>query len=35
MWYVFFALIAATAFLAIDTARRVRNMVSPEPAMAR
>ena len=35
MWYLFFALIAATAFLAIDTARRVRNMVSPEPALAR
>ncbi len=29
------ALIAATAFLAIDTARRVRNMVSPVPVAAR
>ena len=35
MWYLFFALIAATALLAMDTARRVRNMVSPEPALAR
>jgi hypothetical protein len=31
MWYLFFALIAATAILALDTARRVRNMVSPAP----
>lgn len=32
MWYLFFALIAATAILALDTARRVRSMVSPAPA---
>ncbi len=35
MWYVFFALVLATALLALDTARKVRNMVSPELVPAR
>lgn len=34
MWYVFFALILATALLAMDTARKVRDMVSPSPVRA-
>ena len=34
MWYVFFALILATALLALDTARKVREMVSPSPVHA-
>ena len=32
MFYLFLALALATAFLALDTARRVRNMVSPAVA---
>jgi hypothetical protein len=34
MWFLFFALLAATALMALDTARRVRNMVSPAPVAA-
>lgn len=34
MWYLFFALILATALLAMDTARKVRDMVSPSPVRA-
>lgn len=34
MWYLFFALILATALLAMDTARKVREMVSPSPVRA-
>ena len=32
MFFLFLALVAATALLAMDTARRVRNMVSPVAA---
>jgi hypothetical protein len=35
MFFLFLALVAVTALLAMDTARRVRNMVSPEPVAAR
>ncbi len=34
MFYLFLALALATALLALDTARRVRNMVSPVPVAA-
>jgi hypothetical protein len=35
MFFLFLALVAVTALLAMDTARRVRNMVSPAPVAAR
>ncbi len=35
MFYLFLALALATALLALDTARRVRNMVSPATVGAR
>jgi hypothetical protein len=34
MFYLFLAIALATALLALDTARRVRNMVSPATAGA-
>gem|GEM_PF-1683909 len=34
MLYLFLALAVATALLALDTVRRVRNMVSPVPVHA-
>jgi len=34
MLYLFLALALATAFLALDTVRRVRTMVSPAPVRA-
>lgn len=29
MWFLFFGLVVITALLALDTARNVRNLVSP------
>ena len=35
MLYLFLALALVTALLAMDTARRVRNMLAPAPVVAR
>jgi hypothetical protein len=35
MWFLLFGLIAATAILALETARRVRNLMTPATVPAR
>ena len=35
MWFLLLGLIAATVIMAIETARRVRNLVTPAPVPAR
>lgn len=35
MLYLFLALVLATALLALDTKRRVQNMLTPSPVAAR
>jgi hypothetical protein len=35
MWFLLLGLIAATVIMALETARRVRNLVTPSPVAAR